>query len=121
MPTFIKSPATIQAAGNTPKVINEFVGRVNSKTESLSIAKMTSPGGWIEPGQKPEFDEYTIVLHGVLMVATKNETFEVAAGQAIITHSGKWVQYSTPRPEGAEYISICVPAFSPRTVHRDSN
>jgi mannose-6-phosphate isomerase-like protein (cupin superfamily) len=119
MPTLIKSPAIIQAAGNKPKIIEEFIGHASSKTAAVSVARMKSPGGWSEPGQTPEFDEYTIVLHGVLCVATEMEVFEVLAGQAIIAHRGEWVQYSTPKPEGVEYISICVPAFSPQTVHRD--
>lgn len=119
MPTLIKTPTIIQAAGNKPKVIEEFIGRVNSGTEDLSIARMKSPSGWVEPGQTPEFDEYTIVLHGVLCVTSHSGTIEVAAGQAIITRGGEWVRYSTPGPEGAEYVAVCVPAFSPNTVHRD--
>jgi mannose-6-phosphate isomerase-like protein (cupin superfamily) len=119
MPTLIESPAIIQAAGDKPKIIEEFIGHVSSKTAAISVARMKSPGGWSEPGQTPEFDEYTIVLNGVLVVADEMEVFEVLAGQAIIVHRGEWVQYSTPKPEGAEYISICVPAFSPQTVHRD--
>jgi ethanolamine utilization protein EutQ (cupin superfamily) len=119
MPTPIKAPTIIQAAGNKPKVIEEFIGRVNSHTEGLSIARMKSPSGWVELGQTPEFDEYTVVLRGVLHVTSHNGTVEVAAGQAVITHRGEWVQYSTPGPEGAEYLAVCVPAFSPHTVHRD--
>ncbi|POY36246.1 cupin [Solitalea longa] len=119
MPTFIKSPSVIEAAGNKPKIIKEFIGRVNSKTETLSVAKMESPFGWVEPGQTPEFDEYTLVLKGMLQVTTKDQTVNVHAGEAIITHKGEWVQYSTPEPEGAEYIAICLPAFSMDTVHRD--
>ncbi|MGE0682284.1 MAG: cupin domain-containing protein [Candidatus Binatia bacterium] len=119
MPTFIDSPTRIQAVGNKPKIIEEFVGRVNSKTSAVSIARMKSPSGWVEPGQTPEFDEYTVVLHGMLRVTTKNGVVDVAAGQALIAHSGEWVQYSTPGPEGAEYISVCLPAFSPETVRRD--
>lgn len=119
MPTRINGPTIIQAAGNKPKVIEEFIGRVNSGTEGLSIARMKSPSGWVEPGQTPEFDEYTIVLRGVLHVTSRSGTIEVAAGQAIITPAGEWVRYSTPGPEGAEYIAVCVPAFSPHTVHRD--
>jgi mannose-6-phosphate isomerase-like protein (cupin superfamily) len=119
MPTFIKSPTTVQAAGNKPKIIEEFVGNVNSRTTAISMARMKSPEGWIEPGQTPEFDEYTVVLSGVLRVATKMEILGVSAGQAVIVHHGEWVQYSTPKPEGAEYISVCLPAFSPQTVHRD--
>ncbi|MFH2044049.1 MAG: cupin domain-containing protein [Pseudomonadota bacterium] len=115
----IEKPTIIKAAGNKPKIIEEFIGRVNSGTNDLSIAKMKSPSGWIEPGQKPEFDEYTIVLKGMLRVTTKENTADINAGEAIIVPSGKWVQYSTPGSEGAEYIAVCLPAFSPETVHRD--
>ena len=117
MPTLIGSPARIEPAGNKPKLIEEFIGRVNSATERVSIAHMHSPGGWQEPGQTPEFDEYTLVLKGALRVTHKNGTLDVGAGQAVVTHRGEWVQYSTP--EGADYISVCLPAFSPDTVHRD--
>ena len=117
MPTLIKEPTIIEAAGNKPKIIKEFIGRVNSKTSEVSIAKMESPAGWVEPGQTPEFDEYTVVLKGMLKVKTKESVFDVNAGEAIITHKNEWVQYSTP--EGAEYIAVCLPAFSPDTVHRD--
>ena len=120
MPTLIPHPTVIPAAGNKPKIIEEFVGHVNSRTGAVSIAKMTSPPGWVEPGQAPEFDEFTIVLRGALRVASKKETLEVRAGQAVIAHRGEWVQYSTPGPEGAEYIAVCLPAFSPQTVHRDA-
>ena len=119
MPTLIKSPSIIEAAGNKPKIIEEYFGRVNSKTSEVSIAKMTSPQGWVEPGQKPEFDEYTVVLKGTLQVKTERETIDVKAGTAILTKKGEWIQYSTPDPEGAEYIAVCLPAFSPDTVHRD--
>lgn len=119
MPKKINTPSVIEAAGNKPKKIEEFIGRVNSQNSSVSIARMTSPGGWVEPGQKPEFDEYTIVLKGVLKVQTEKETFEVRAGEAIITEKGTWVQYSTPGSDGAEYIAVCLPAFSPDIVHRD--
>jgi mannose-6-phosphate isomerase-like protein (cupin superfamily) len=119
MPQLIPSPTIIQAAGNKPKKIEEFVGRVNSKTETLSIARMTSPGGWLEPGQTPQFDEYTVVLRGLLRVESKSGILEVRAGQAIVTKAGEWVRYSTPDAEGAEYIAVCLPAFSPDTVHRD--
>ena len=119
MPTLIKSPTIIEAAGNKPKIIEEFIGRVNSKAEKLSIAKMQSPAGWEEPGQTPEFDEYTIVLKGSLRVESKTGSVDVKAGQAIITHKGEWIKYSTPNQDGAEYIAICLPAFSPETVHRD--
>src|SRR5258705_12711100 len=120
MPIFIAQPTQIKAAGNKPKIIKEFIGRVNSKTDALSVAKMESPSGWIEPGQTPEFDEYTVVLKGILRVTHKGGVIDVNAGQAIIAHKGEWVQYSTPGPDGAEYIAVCLPAFSPGTVHRDS-
>ena len=119
MPIFIVSPTIIQAAGTPPKRIEEFVGRVNSKTNALSIARMKSPAGWKEPGQTPEFDEYTVVLKGVLTVTTKGGEQRVGAGQAIIVKKGEWVRYSSPDPEGAEYIAVCLPAFSPDTAHRD--
>jgi mannose-6-phosphate isomerase-like protein (cupin superfamily) len=119
MATLIKTPSIITAAGNKPKIIEEFVGRVNSQTDRVSIAHMKSPGGWVEPGQQPEFDEYTVVLRGMLRVTSKEGPFDVHAGQAIIVHRGEWVQYSSPEPEGAEYIAVCLPAFSPETVHRD--
>jgi len=119
MPLKISSPSIITAAGNKPKKIEEFIGRVNSKTSSVSIARMTSPSGWVEPGQKPEFDEYTVVLKGMLRVKTDKETFDINAGEAIVVNRREWIQYSTPGPEGAEYIAICLPAFSPDTVHRD--
>jgi ethanolamine utilization protein EutQ (cupin superfamily) len=119
MVKIIDTPSIIQAAGNKPKIIEEFVGRVNSGTAQLSIARMKSPAGWIEPGQTPEFDEYTIVLQGALQVKTKTETSTIKAGQAVIVHRGEWVQYSTPYEDGAEYIAVCHPAFSPDAVHRD--
>jgi len=119
MPTFIKSPSIIQAAGNKPKIIEEFIGRVNSDTEGVSIARMKSPAGWIEPGQTPEFDEYTIVLKGMLRAETKNDSFDIKEGEVIIVHKGEWIKYSSPDIEGAEYIAICLPAFSPEAVHRD--
>ena len=114
----ISSPSIIESAGNKPKVIEEYVGRVNSGTNSISIAKMSSPPGWKEPGQKPQFDEYTIVLRGTLKVESRTETLFIKEGEAIIVNSGEWVQYSTPN-EGAEYIAICLPAFSLDTVNRD--
>lgn len=120
MPTFINGPTRIEAAGNKPKIIEEYIGRVNSKTEELSVAHMKSPGGWVEPGQTPEFTEYTLVLRGELQVTSKEGTRTVRVGQAVITHPGEWVQYSTPGDEGAEYIAVCLPAFSPDSVHRDS-
>lgn len=119
MSIHIKSPAIIKAAGNKPKIIEEYVGRINSKIEALSIARMKSPGGWIEPGQTPEFDEYTIVLQGMLRVETRDKTIDVHQGQAIIVRSKEWVRYSTPNMEGAEYIAVCMPAFSMEIVHRD--
>jgi len=120
MPTLLPKPTVIEAAGNKPKRIEEYVGRVNSKTAAVSLARMKSPPGWVEPGQTPEFDEYTLVLKGSLRVTSKQGSVDVAAGQAVITHRGEWVQYSTPGPEGAEYVAICLPAFSPDTVHRDA-
>lgn len=120
MAKLINEPAIIEAAGNKPKIIKEFVGLVNTNTKQVSIAKMTSPAGWIEPGQIPEFDEFTVVLKGTLSVETKEKTFQVTAGQAIIISKDEWVRYSTHEPEGADYISVCLPAFSMETVHRDS-
>ncbi|PYQ26779.1 MAG: cupin [Acidobacteria bacterium] len=120
MTTHIQQPSIVQAAGNKPKIIEEYVGRVNSQTGDLSIARMKSPSGWVEPGQTPEFDEYTVVLRGTLRVTTKNGSTDVQAGQAVIAHKGEWVQYSTPGAEGAEYVAICLPAFSMDTVHRDA-
>lgn len=119
MATLIAKPTVIPAAGQPPKIIEEFIGRVNSQTSALSIAKMTSPSGWNEPGQTPEFDEYTIVLRGVLQVETHDALHTVTAGQTIIVHAGEWVRYSTPGAAGAEYIAVCLPAFSPAIVHRD--
>lgn len=119
MPTLIESPTRVQAAGNVPKVIEEYVGRVNSGTTALSVAHMRSPAGWIEPGQRPEFDEYTVVLNGRLHVRHEQGELDVRAGQAVIAHAGEWVQYSSPDHNGAEYIAVCLPAFSPDTVHRD--
>ncbi|HEX2869492.1 MAG TPA: cupin [Ignavibacteriales bacterium] len=115
----ISSPSVIKAAGNKPKIIEEYVGRVNTNQSGLSIARMKSPGGWVEPGQRPEFDEYTIVLKGMLTVKTRQETFLIKEQEGILIYAGEWVQYSTPEAEGAEYVSICLPAFSPETVHRD--
>lgn len=120
MPTLIAGPKQIQAAGNRPKIIQEFIGRVNSKTADVSIARMQSPSGWVEPGQKPAFDEYTVVLKGVLRVESKNGTVDVKEGQAIVAHKGEWVRYSTPFSGGAEYMAVCLPAFSMDTVHRDT-
>jgi mannose-6-phosphate isomerase-like protein (cupin superfamily) len=119
MPELIEKPARVEAAGNLPKVIEEFVGRVNTGTAPVSIARMLSPSGWEEPGQTPDFDEYTVVLRGVLVVEHAGGRFEVRAGQAVHTAPGEWVRYSSPGPEGAEYVAVCLPAFSPETVHRD--
>jgi mannose-6-phosphate isomerase-like protein (cupin superfamily) len=115
----ILQPTIVQAAGTPPKRIEEFFGRVNSATENVSIARMKSPSGWSEPGQTPEFDEYSVVLSGVLHVAFRDEEFDIHAGQAFFSPKGKWVRFSTPSTEGAEYISVCLPAFSPDIVHRD--
>jgi mannose-6-phosphate isomerase-like protein (cupin superfamily) len=119
MPTLIPKPTEITAAGNKPKLIREYIGRVNSQNAELSIAHMQSPPGWVEPGQKPEFTEYTVVLRGMLRVEHNAGTLDVRAGQAIIAHPGEWVRYSTPESEGADYIAVCLPAFCPTTVHRD--
>jgi quercetin dioxygenase-like cupin family protein len=115
----IAAPTIVKPAGNKPKRIEEFVGLVNSDTAGLSIARMTSPSGWVEPGQSPEFDEFTLVLRGTLRVETREGTLEVRAGQAVVAPRGEWVRYSTPHEGGAEYVAVCVPAFSPGTVHRD--
>jgi mannose-6-phosphate isomerase-like protein (cupin superfamily) len=120
MATLIPKPTVIQAAGNKPKLIEEFVGRVNSGTSSVSVARMKSPGGWVEPGQTPEFDEYTLVLSGTLRVETKAGVLDVRGGQAVISPKGEWVRYSSPDPEGAEYVAICLPAFGPDIVRRDA-
>lgn len=120
MPTSVTSPTRIEAAGNKPKLIDEYFGLVNSATAGVSVAHMRSPGGWVEPGQTPDFDEYTVVLRGMLRVEHREGVLDVRAGQAVHTHRGEWVRYSTPEAEGAEYMAICVPAFSPASVHRDS-
>jgi mannose-6-phosphate isomerase-like protein (cupin superfamily) len=120
MPILIKAPTLIAASGNKPKEIREYIGRVNSKTDKVSIARMKSPGGWTEPGQKPEFDEYTLVLRGTLRIKTNDGLLDVREGEAVIVMGGEWVQYSTPEPDGAEYVAVCLPAFSPDTVHRDA-
>lgn len=119
MPTLLISPTIIQAAGNKPKVIEEYAGRVNSGHASVSVARMVSPEGWQEPGQRPEFEEITVVLHGTLRVEHEGGILEVRAGQAVVTLPGEWVRYGSPGPGGAEYVAICLPAFSPDTVHRD--
>jgi quercetin dioxygenase-like cupin family protein len=117
MPELIESPSRVEAAGTKPKLIDEYAGRVNTGEERLSVAHMRSPAGWVEPGQRPDFDEYTLVLKGALHVEHEAGALEVAAGQAVLTRAGEWVRYSTP--EGAEYVAVCLPAFSPDTVHRD--
>ena len=119
MPHHIAKPTRVEAAGVPPKTIEEFIGRVNSGTTAISIAHMRSPEGWSEPAQTPEFDEYTLVLHGMLRVTHKQGAINVREGEAIIAHRGEWVQYSSPEPGGAEYIAVCIPAFSPKTVHRE--
>ena len=121
MPRLIQRPTVIPCVGTKPKVIREHIGHVNSGTAALSIAHMSSPAGWTEPGQRPAFDEYTLVLAGCLHVEFEGGALDVEAGQAIITAAGEWVRYSTPRPDGADYIAVCVPAFSPATVHRDAD
>lgn len=119
MLTVIKQPTVIKAAGNLPKRIEEYAGRVNSGHTATSVARMVSPAGWVEPGQRPEFEEITVVLRGVLKVEHEDGILEVKAGQAIVAKPGEWVRYSSPYEEGAEYIAVCLPAFSPLTVHRD--
>jgi mannose-6-phosphate isomerase-like protein (cupin superfamily) len=120
MPILIPGATRIQAAGNKPKLIDEYVGRINSRSSEVSIAHMRSPAGWVEPGQRPEFDEYTLVLGGMLRVEGEGKTLDVRAGQAVVVRGGEWVRYSTPEADGAEYIAVCLPAFSPETVHRDA-
>jgi len=119
MPTLISQPTRVQAAGNKPKLIDEYIGRVNSKHSQASVAHMRSPEGWVEPGQTPEFDEFTVVLKGLLRVTHRGGSFDVCAGQAVVANKGEWIQYSTPEAGGAEYIAVCVPAFAMDTVHRD--
>ncbi len=119
MPTHVRSATRIHAHGNQPKIIEEFIGRVNTGTEGVSVAHMQSPEGWSEPGQRPDFDEYTLVLRGTLHVAYKGGSLDIHAGQAVIARKGEWVQYSSPYEGGADYIAVCSPAFSPTTVHRD--
>ena len=119
MPQHIAKPTRIEAAGNKPKLIDEYIGRVNSATSAVSVAHMRSPQGWVEPGQRPEFDEYTVVLRGSLHVEYEGGAMDVNAGQAVITPAGEWIRYSSPHPDGAEYIAVCLPAFSIDTVHRD--
>ena len=119
MPELIQSPSRVEAAGTKPKLIDEYVGRVNSGEERVSVAHMQSPAGWLEPGQRPDFDEYTLVLNGVVHVEHEGGELEVRPGQAVLTRAGEWVRYSTP--DGAEYVAVCLPAFSPDTVHRDDS
>jgi len=119
MPELIESPSVVESAGTKPKRIEEYVGRVNSGHEAVSVARMTSPAGWEEPGQRPEFDEITLVLRGRVHVEHEDGEIEVGPGQAVLTRAGEWVRYSTPGEEGAEYVAVCLPAFSPDTVHRD--
>ena len=121
MPQLIENPTIVEAAGTKPKQIQEFVGRVNTEHTGVSVARMVSPEGWREPGQSPEFEEITVVLRGLVRVEHADGVIEVKAGQAVITSAGEWVRYSTPKPGGAEYIAICLPAFSPQTVHRDAD
>ena len=121
MPILVEKPTRIEAAGNKPKLIDEYIGRVNSATSDVSVAHMRSPGGWQEPGQTPEFDEYTIVLKGMLRVEHRGGSLDVRAGQAVVTQKGEWIRYSTPEADGAEYIAICLPGFSPSTVNRDND
>jgi mannose-6-phosphate isomerase-like protein (cupin superfamily) len=119
MPTLIDRPAVIAASGNKPKRIEEYAGRVNSGHDAVSVARMVSPAGWVEPGQRPEFEEITVVLRGLLRVEHEAGALDVRAGQAVVTRPGEWIRYSSPEPDGAEYVAVCVPAFSPATVHRD--
>ena len=120
MPKLIERPTLIQAAGTKPKQIEEYAGRVNSGHDRVSVARMISPEGWVEPGQRPEFEEITVVLRGLLHIEHEGGTLDVRAGQAVVTAPGEWVRYSTPEAGGAEYVAVCLPAFSPSTVHRDS-
>lgn len=119
MPRLIKAPVRVDAEGHPPKLIDEHIGRVSSEDTAVSVAHMRSPSGWSEPGQRPEFDEYTIVLAGLLVLEHDGGRMEVSAGQAVHTWPGEWVRYSSPGPDGAEYIAVCLPAFSPATAHRD--
>ena len=119
MPVIIEKPTIIKSAGNMEKIIREFFGEVNSGNKNVSIAVMNSPAGWLEPGQKPEFDEYTIIIKGILHIKSKNNEYDIKEGQAILVKKNEWVQYSTPYHDGAQYVSVCIPAFSTNTVHRD--
>jgi mannose-6-phosphate isomerase-like protein (cupin superfamily) len=120
MPELIETPSRVEAAGTKPKLIDEYAGRVNNGEDRVSVAHMRSPAGWVEPGQRPDFDEMTIVLKGLVRVEHEGGVIDVRAGQAVVTSAGEWIRYSSPEPEGAEYIAVCLPAFSPATVHRDS-
>jgi mannose-6-phosphate isomerase-like protein (cupin superfamily) len=120
MPELIESPSTVAAAGTKPKVIEEFVGRVSTREERVSIARMRSPAGWLEPGQRPEFDEWTLVLDGCLRVEHEGGALDVRAGQAVVVRAGEWVRYSSPADGGAHYVAVCLPAFAPDTAHRDA-
>jgi ethanolamine utilization protein EutQ (cupin superfamily) len=119
MPVLIQGPSRVEAAGTKPKLIDEYIGRINTGDERLSVAHMRSPEGWVEPGQRPDFDEYTLVLEGCLRVESEDGALDVRAGQAVLARGGEWVRYSTPEPGGASYVAVCLPAFSPETVHRD--
>jgi len=121
MPDLIEAPSVIESTGNKPKRIEEYAGRVNSGDATVSVARMVSPEGWLEPGQRPEFEEITVVLNGMLRVEHDDGTFDVRAGQGVVAHAGEWVRYSSPEVGGAEYVAICLPAFSPNTVHRDAD
>jgi mannose-6-phosphate isomerase-like protein (cupin superfamily) len=121
MPELIEAPTRVAAAGTRPKVIEEFAGRVNTGEQRVSVARMRSPAGWVEPGQRPEFDEYTLVLDGMLRVESRDGALAVRAGQAVLVRAGEWVRYSTPESGGAHYVAVCLPAFSPETVHRDED
>ena len=121
MPRLIEAPSVIEAAGNKPTVIEEYAGRVNSGHEDVSVARMKSPEGWVEPGQRPEFEEITVVLAGLLRVEHEGGQLDVRAGQAVVTSPGEWIRYGSPEPGGAEYVAVCLPAFSPDTVHRDDD
>ena len=121
MPRLIDRPTVIQAAGTKPKQIEEYAGRVNSGHAGVSVARMVSPEGWTEPGQRPEFEEITLVLRGLLRVEHERGALDVRAGQAVVTHPGEWIRYSSPEPGGAEYVAVCLPAFTPQTVHRDAD
>jgi len=121
VPELIESPSRVEAAGTEPKLIDEYAGRVNTADDRVSVAHMRSPSGWVEPGQRPDFDEYTLVLEGALHVEHEDGELDVRAGQAVLVRGGEWVRYSTPDPEGAEYVAVCLPAFSPETVNRDES